>query len=123
MNDFSSHEQVSAENLKRLLSTIGLCRRAGGLVFGTPMVCEAMRSQKGILAVVEASDTSDSTHEKLLSKCAYYQVPHYRIDATTEVLARTIGKTGAVAAVGITHEGLMVSLGKYLPPATESLHF
>ena len=101
MNEFCVHEQASAEKLKRLLSTIGLCRRAGGLVFGTPMVCEAMKNQKGILAVIEAFDTSDNTHKKLLSKCAYYKVPHYRIDATAEILARTIGKTGAVAAVGI----------------------
>ncbi|MBQ9781083.1 MAG: ribosomal L7Ae/L30e/S12e/Gadd45 family protein [Clostridia bacterium] len=109
-----------AETERRLLSTLGLCRRAGGLVFGTPMVCEAMRGGKGVLAVLEASDTSDNTHDKLLSKCAYYGVPHYRISATTEALGRAIGKTGAVAAVGITHEGFMVSLGKYLPDGTDA---
>ncbi len=103
------------EQTKRILSTLGLCRRAGGLIFGTPMVCDAMRSGKAVLAVVEASDTSDNTHQKLLSKCAFYQVPHYRISADTQALARAVGKTGAVAAVGVTHEGLFVSLRKYLP--------
>ena len=110
----------NAEIDQRLLSTLGLCRRAGGLIFGTPMVCEAMRNQTEVLAVIEASDTSDNTHEKLLSKCGYYQVPHYRIPATTEILARAVGKTGAVAAVAVTHEGLFVSLKKYLPQASET---
>ena len=112
--------QSGAETSKRLLSTLGLCRRAGGLIFGTPMVCEALRNGKGVLAVLEAEDTSDNTHEKLISKCDYYHVPHYRIAVTTEDLGRAIGKSGAVAAVGITHESLFVSLRKHLPEVRTS---
>ncbi len=119
MSELPSAALPDAERDKRLLSTLGLCRRAGGLILGTPMVCDAMKDKKGVLAVIEASDTSDNTHERLMSKCAYYQVPHYRIFATTATLARTIGKTGAVAAVAVTHEGLFVSLKKYLPEASE----
>ena len=109
-----------AEANKRLLSTGGLCRRAGGLIFGTPMVCEALRTGKGVLAVIEATDTSDNTHEKLISKCDYYHVPHYRIAVTKEALGHAIGISGAVAAVGITHEGLLISLRKHLPEARTS---
>ena len=74
---------------EKLLSTLGLCARARKLVMGTPMICEALRTPpKGggkapVLAVVEASDTSENTHRKLLSKCTYYRVPHYRISADT----------------------------------------
>ena len=51
---------------EKLLSTVGLCARARKLLTGTPMVCEAMRSRKpAVLAVLEASDTSDNTHQKL----------------------------------------------------------
>ncbi len=113
----SDANREAAERTRRLLSTLGLCRRAGGLIFGTPMVCEAMRTGKGVLAVIEAADTSDNTHEKLVSKCTFYGVPHHRIDASTEALGHAIGKTGAVAAVGITHEGLLVALQKHLPEA------
>ena len=101
----------------KLLSTVGLCARARKLVTGTPMVCEALR-QKGknpVLAVLEASDTSENTHEKLVSKCTYYRVPLYRISASTERLAHAIGKAGAVAAVGITDENLLKALTHYLP--------
>lgn len=105
---------------RKLLSTVGLCARAGGLIFGTPMVCQALQKKAGVLAVLEASDTSENTHEKLSSKCAYYNVPHYRIPATTAELGQSIGKTGAVAAVGITHEGLMTAIEKHLSPQDPS---
>ena len=78
------------------------------------MVCEALRKKLGVLAVLEASDTSSNTHEKLQNKCAFYQVPLYRIEVSTEELGKCIGKTGAVAAVGITHAGLMTAIEKYL---------
>lgn len=102
---------------EKLLSTVGLCARARKLVMGTPMVCEALRKggKTPVLAVLEASDTSDNTHDKLLSKCSYYRVPLYRLTADTERLARAIGKTGAVAAVGITDESLLKALSRYLP--------
>ena len=103
----------------KLLSTVGLCARAGGLIFGTPMVCEALQKKAGVLAVLEASDTSHNTHEKLQNKCQFYHIPLYRISATTAELGRSIGKTGAVAAVGITHQGLMTAIQKHLcPPHT-----
>lgn len=107
-----SHPSVE----EKLLSTVGLCARARKLITGTPMVCEAMRGGKGaVQAVLEASDTSKNTHDKVVSKCAYYRIPLYRLTATTEQLAHAIGKTGAVAAVGITDENLFKALARYLP--------
>ena len=107
-------------NEEKLLSTLGLCARARKLVTGTPMICEALRKggKAPVLAVVEAADTSANTHERLLSKCTYYRVPHYRITADTALLARAVGKTGAVAAVGVTDESLLRALARYLPEAT-----
>lgn len=106
----------------QLISTIGLCAKAGGLVIGTPMVCETMQKKANILAVLEASDTSANTHEKLQNKCAYYHIPLYRINATTAELGKCIGKSGVVAAVGVTHSGLMTAIAKHLCPSdtTES---
>lgn len=101
----------------KLLSTLGLCARARQLVTGTPMVCEAMRSRKpAVLAVLEAADTSDNTHNKLVSKCTYYQIPLYRLTADTARLAHAVGKTGAVAAVGVTDENFCKALAAHLPP-------
>ena len=100
----------------KLLSTLGLCARARKLVMGTPMVCEAMRDKKApVIAVLEASDTSANTHKKLSDKCAFYNVPLYRLTADTSALGRAVGKTGVVAAVGVTDESLYKALAKYLP--------
>ncbi len=105
----------------KLLTTVGLCARARKLVTGTPMVCEAMRSRKpAILAVLEASDTSENTHSKLVSKCTYYQIPLYRLTADTARLAHAVGKTGSVAAVGVTDENFYKALAVHLPPGESS---
>lgn len=106
---------------EKLLSTLGLCARARKLVTGTPMVCEAMRSRKpAVLAVLEAADTSDNTHNKLVSKCTYYQVPLYRLTADTARLAHAVGKTGSVAAVGVTDENFYKALAVHLPPREDN---
>ena len=101
---------------EKLLSTLGLCARARKLVMGTPMVCEAMRDKRTpVVAVLEASDTSAGTHKKLTDKCAFYGVPHYRLAASTQQLGHAVGKTGAVAAVGVTDENLYKALADKLP--------
>jgi ribosomal protein L7Ae-like RNA K-turn-binding protein len=86
------------------------------------MVCEALRAggKTPVLAVLEAEDTSAATHEKLVSKCTYYRTPHYRIPVNTSRLAHAVGKTGAVAAVGVTDENLLRALSRYLPKSTPS---
>ncbi len=101
----------------KLLSTIGLCARARKLIAGTPMVCEAMKrgGKTPPLAVLEASGTSENTHGKLLSKCAYYRVPLYRLPADTAELGHAIGKSGLVAAVAVTDEHLLQALLPHLP--------
>ena len=88
---------------------------------GTPMVCEALRDKKNpVIAVLEASDTSANTHKKLSDKCGFYNVPLYRLTADTANLGRAVGKTGAVAAVGVTDANLYNALAKHLPPKAEA---
>ncbi len=95
----------------RLLSTLGLCARARALVVGTPLLCEAMHAGDGrILCVLEAADTSANTHKRLTDKCAYYRVPLHRLETDADALGRAVGKTGAVAAVGLTDAGLLRAL-------------
>lgn len=96
---------------KNLLSTLGLCARARALVVGTPLICEALRAGDGrVLCVLEAADTSANTHKRLTDKCVYYRVPLRRLEAGGAELGRAIGKTGVVAAVGVTDPGLFRAL-------------
>lgn len=97
------------------LRALGLCKRAGALVCGTPMICTALREGKRKpLIVVMASDVSDGTRKKLTDKCAFYQTKLVSIDADCGMLASAVGKTGALAAVAVTDENLAELVKKSL---------
>ena len=93
---------VTDEN--KLLFALGLCARARRITVGVPMICEAMRSggKSAPSLVFEASDTSENTHKRLLDKCGYYGIRHIRLGADGDTLARTVGKSSAIAAVAIS---------------------
>lgn len=95
---------------------IGICRGAGKLIIGTPMICEHLRrlgnknpasinAERRDVIVIEASDTSENTHKRISDKCIYYKVKHIRIGSTCENLGRAVGKS-AVAAVAVADESL-----------------
>ena len=95
---------MSEPNEKKLLGSLGLCARAGKLIFGVPMICEAMR-RGGTGApriVLEASDTSENTHKKISDKCNYYQVRQVRLSCDGATLASALGKTSSLAAVAVS---------------------
>ncbi len=96
---------------KALLSALGFSARAGEMIFGVPLICEALSSKKKRngkypLLVVEASDTSENTHKRISDRCAFYGVRHVRIDVTIEELGMALGKSAPVAAVALTNENL-----------------
>ena len=97
-------ENKKDEGLLRALGMMGLAVRAGRVVFGTPMVCEHLktaRSREGLL-VLEACDTSANTNKRISDRCRYYGVRHIRIPVGTADLAQALGKTGDLAVVAIT---------------------
>ena len=93
---------------RKLLSSLGLCARAGKLIFGVPMICDALRGggKKMPLLVFEAADTSENTHKKIADKTAFYGVRTVRLSCDGETLASAVGKSGRVAAVAVCDENL-----------------
>ena len=96
----------------KLLQALGLCAKARALVFGTPMVCEALRQKEKPHLVIEASDNSQNTAKRIADKCIYYKVEHWQIDVDGDALARAVGKHARVAAVAVTDENLCRLLHK-----------
>ena len=95
----------------KLLLALGLCARARGLVYGTPMVCEALRAKQKPKLVVEAGGNSQNTSKRIADKCSFYGVRQITLPTDCEQLALTVGKRGAaVAAVGITEEHLATAI-------------
>ena len=88
-------------NNDRFLTMLGLCRRAGKTVIGTPMVTKSLTSGD-IKLVIYANDASENTEKRVKDKCTFYGVEHIKVNRTADELAHAIGKSGAVCAVGIT---------------------
>ena len=107
--------QKGKTDKERLLGLAGLAAKAGKVIFGTPMVCDAMRAGKKMYLVLEASDCSENTHKRITDRCTYYRIPHRRIDAGTGELAHALGKSGDLAVVAITDKGLAEAIRALLP--------
>ena len=107
-------EKKGKNDKERLLGLAGLARRAGRVIFGTPMVCDAMREKKTVCLVLEASDSSANTHKRITDRCAFYGVSHRRIDVQMGELAHALGKDGDVAVVAITDQGLAKAMEELL---------
>ena len=102
----------------RVLRALGLCARARRMIFGVPMLCDAMQAGKAPLLVLEAADTSNNTHKRLGDKCAYYGVRSIQLEMDGQTLAHAVGKTASLAAVGITDENMCrLILGALSPDA------
>ena len=101
---------------KNLLSALGLCVRAGKVVFGVPMICEAMRRGRDTapVLVLEAADTSDNTHKRITDKCEYYKTKHIRLECGGETLAAALGKASFLGAVAITDKNMSMMVEKYI---------
>ena len=99
---------------ERALGLLGLAVRGGRVIFGTPMVCDAMKAGKSPYLVIEACDTSENTHKRITDRCAYYNVRHVRADITTDVLAHSLGKSGDLAVVAVTDQGMADGILKLL---------
>ena len=97
----------------RILSSLGLCSKAGKLIFGVPMIIEAMQKGKKIYLVLEAGDTSDNTHKKITDKCSFYGVEKIKLDFDGGTIASFVGKSSSLAAIAITDEGFYKMITKY----------
>lgn len=99
---------------KKFWGSLGLCSKAGRLIYGVPMIIEAMQKGKRVYLVIEAGDTSDNTHKKITDKCSFYGVERVRINADCTELGSYVGKSSALAAVAITDESFYKMVSKNL---------
>ena len=104
------------DNEIKLLRALGICVKANKVIFGVPMVCEALRrgGNNAPVIIIEASDTSDGTHKKIADKAAYYKVRTVRVNCDGATLASALGKTSSLAAVALTDSQMCKLIEKYI---------
>ena len=108
--------QKGKTDKERLLGLAGLAAKAGKVIYGTPMVCDAMRAGKRIYLVLEASDCSENTHKRITDRCTYYRIPLRKIDVGTGEMAHALGKSGDLAVAAITEKGLASAIEGLFTP-------
>lgn len=92
---------MKSDAKKSLLGMLGLCRRSGDLICGSDIVCTELSSARPPLLVIVAAEASAATVDKVTRKCFHYGVECIVAAVSTEELGHAIGKTGAVATVGM----------------------
>ncbi len=104
---------------KKLALMIGLCARAGKLIYGCDGVCAALAEKKRSKTpylVLEATGVSENTHKRLSDKCAYYNVRKEILPIDPEELAHATGKVGGlIAALAVTDEQMSRAVISFLP--------
>jgi len=98
----------------KVLSTLGICRKAGKTVMGVDSVCKRMRESGDVYVVLAAEGISENSKKKLSDKSAFYGVPVFFTDFDMIALGSAVGNNSGSACVGITDKGLADSIGKNL---------
>ncbi len=100
-------------DIKKALSLIGMCKKAGRIVSGVPIVCDAMRDNK-LSLVVYAAKAAENSVKRVTDKAKTYKTQALALDVSPEELGHAIGKAGAVAAVGISDSGFAGAIKKII---------
>ena len=86
--------------MSKTLSTLGLCRRAGKLIYGFDAVAEAVKPPDGkVSGVLVASDLSEKTKKEIRYECGKAEVPVTELPETLDDIKQVIGKRTGVLAV------------------------
>ncbi len=101
------------------LLILGLAKKAGKLVVGTPLVCKALAAKTPPALVVVSARASDNTKKRLRDKTAHYGVRLFEYDADGEEIALAAGKTSVCASAAICDAGLA---GLFLTKAENEIH-
>lgn len=82
----------------RLLSFLGLCKRAGYLISGADTVIRTMKEGKALLALT-ADDFSDNSRKNVEKAAETYNVPLRELHRSKDELSFALGKHCGVVCV------------------------
>lgn len=94
-------------NKTKLLSLLGLMRKAGKLIYGFDSAVEALKNKKAV-CLLYASDVSEKTEKNLKYEAQKYGKDILKLEVTIEEAGSAIGKKAGVFA--LCDEGFMKAL-------------
>lgn len=107
------------EAKRKFLGFVGLAKRAGRTVCGTPMVCATLSEGKKPPLVLYSLAASAATQKKIVCKCDFYGVRAVGLEISPAELGHAVGKTGDMAALAVTDAGFAdAMISKLFPEGT-----
>lgn len=96
----------------KFLSMLGLAKKAGKVICGSPLICDCLGKKAKPSLVIIASDASEQSVKKLTVKSDFYSVEYILAPATKAELSHAVGKESELAALAITEKGFAAELLK-----------
>ena len=96
-------------NTNKFLSFLGLCRRAGQVIIGTPLVTNALPSGK-VRIVFYTTDASNNTEKRITDKCKFYNVKCIRLEIPSSEIGKMVGMKTNVCVLGVTDDNFSKQL-------------
>ncbi len=103
-------------NIKKVMSLVGIAKKAGKTVVGTDMAQSAARNKKNSVSLLLCSaEASLATSKRITNTAQFYKIPLYTVDVTKSELAMCVGKRdGELSVIGITDAGLASAIVRAL---------
>ena len=93
----------------KILSMLGLARRAGAVIIGTDLVTKALPSGR-VKLVMYAENASANTEKKITDKCKFYGTQCVKLTYSSDEIAHAVGKSSSVTVVGVADENFSKEL-------------
>ena len=93
----------------KFLSMLGLSRRAGKVIIGTPLVTSTLPSGK-VKIVFYTSDASENTKKRITDKCKFYNTNCIMVEIASEKIGKMVGMNAPVCVIGVTDDNFSKQL-------------
>ena len=100
-------------NEKKILSLLGIARKAGKTVLGTDMTVESIRKKSSsVKTILLAADSSANTVKRIKNTSEYYGIHLINLSVGKTDLAQLMGHSAELSVVGITDTGFADAMKK-----------
>ncbi len=100
-------------NDKKIISLLGIAKKAGKTVSGTDMTVQSIRKKaSSVKVILLACDASANTVKRISNTASYYSVPIIRLSLGKDELGGYVNGGAELSVVGITDSGFAEAMKK-----------
>ncbi len=109
------------ENEAKVISLIGIAKKAGKVLNGTERVVDSVRKKEknGVKLLLCSADASQNTVKRIGNTSSFYKIPFYTLSIDKSELGRITGSDSLVSVIGITDAGFCKAMTDRLSEDTK----